>query len=44
MKVLVASEQKRKRMMNEDGSEMRGSSASEESRFDETNTSHCVDL
>lgn len=44
MKVLVPSEQNRKQMMNEEGLGMCGSSGSEGSRFDETNTSHCVDL
>lgn len=44
MKVLVPSEQKQKKMMNEDGLEVCNSSGSEGSRFDETNTSHCVDL
>lgn len=44
MKVLVPSKQKQKQMMNEDGPEGCGSRGSEGSRFDETNTSHCVDL
>lgn len=44
MEVLVHSKQKQMQMMNEDGMEGCGTRGSEGSRFDETNTSHCVDL
>lgn len=37
-------EQEQEQMMNKDGLEVCGSRGSEGSRFDETNTSHCVDL